>query len=189
VSAAWLALFATCVPAVTAQEAAWVVERASISFETRNAGLPVRGSFEEIEAAIAFDPRHPGSGHLTASVDPTTIRTGIAMRDRHLTRRGWFDVERFGPIRMRSLELRRTEDAFLGTFLLTIRDVEREVAVPFTFEKSGRGARIAGSLTIDRLDFGIGRRSPILADEVEIRVELDLVQPSGRRAGPLGAIS
>ena len=166
---------------ITCQTAPWEVERASVTFEIRNAGLTVHGSFDGIYAEICFDPDAPASGSLVASIDPATIQTGIVMRDRHLKRRGYFNVEKYGRVEMRSIRLLRARQAFAGTFLLRIREVEREVEFPFDFAVSGGKARISGSLTIDRLDYGIGKQSLILSNDVVVRVELELI--AGKRLG------
>jgi polyisoprenoid-binding protein YceI len=158
-----------------AQSAAWHVDTATVTFVVRNAGLPVQGSFDGVQARVCFDPARPVEGTLGGTIDPGTIHTGIDMRDRHLQRHGWFDVPRYGMIEMRSLRLDRAADGYAGTFLLRIRDVEREVKVPFGFERKDAGARIAGTLTIDRLDYGLGKPSVVLSDDVEITVVLDLL--------------
>jgi polyisoprenoid-binding protein YceI len=156
--------------------AAWAMDRASVAFEIRNAGLPVRGTFGRLEATVCFDPDEPAAGSIVASIDPATIDTGIGLRDRHLVRRGYFEVEKYGLIEMRSVSLDRaaTGTGYTGTFLLRMRDVEREVEVPFAFEASGAKARIAGSLALNRLDWGIGRESLILSDVVTVLVDLTL---------------
>jgi polyisoprenoid-binding protein YceI len=156
--------------------AGWAVGTASVTFEIRNAGLPVRGSIGGLEATVCFDPDEPAAGRIVASVDPATIDTGIGLRDRHLARRGYFEVAKYGRIEMRSLSLDRTGTGYTGTFALRIRDIEREVEIPFTFEGSGANARIAGSLELDRLDYGIGSESLILSDTVTITVDLTLVR-------------
>lgn len=168
------ALLAGAAP-LGAQVPLWRVDTAEVAFEIRNAGLPVHGSFDRVEARVCFDPMRPEASSLSGTIGPGTIRTGIDMRDHHLQRRGWFEVAKFGRIEMRSLRLRKTSGGYAGTFTLRIRDVRREVEVPFTFEPRGGGARLMGELTIDRLDYGLGKPSIVLSDNVRIRVELDLV--------------
>lgn len=178
-----LAVLVACMPAgAAAQAVAWAVDSASVTFEIRNAGLPVRGSFGGVEATICFDPSVPEAGMVIASVDPSTVQTGIGMRDRHLQRRGYFEVAKYGRVEIRSVRLRASGRDFAGTFVLRIRDVEREVEVPFAFEASGARARIAGSFTLDRRDYGLGPRNIILADDVTIGVELAL--QSGASVAP-----
>jgi len=176
-----IALYVAAPSSVLAQGVAWAVDRASVTFQVRNAGLAVHGSFGGIEADVCFDPDDPESGSLVASVDPATIETGIEMRNRHLMRRGYFHVEKYGAVVIRSIRLRATGTGYAGTFLLSIRGVERQVEIPFVFDTSGSRARISGSLTLDRRDYGLGKRSLILADEVTVHVALTLVRGAGSR--------
>lgn len=152
----------------------WVVEDASVTFVIRNAGLSVEGLFEAAEMDVRFDPTAPESASLSGSVDPSTIRTGIAFRDRHLQGREFFHVARYGNVELQSLGVKRVDDHFEGIFRLRIRDVERDVTIPFTFERNGPEAILAGELTIDRLDYDVGEPSIILSDEVTVSVEARL---------------
>jgi polyisoprenoid-binding protein YceI len=182
-----VALFFAAAPvaaqAPVARAPAWQVAAASVTFEVRNAGLSVHGSFDGAHVRICFDPARPERSSLSGEIDPGTIRTGIGLRDRHLQRHGWFDVAKYGWIEMRSKRLWRTATGFAGAFTLRIRDVERSVEVPFVFERSGEDARLAGELTIDRLDYGLGKPSVILSDEVAVRVDLSLIPTDGNRSG------
>jgi polyisoprenoid-binding protein YceI len=164
----------------------WRVDTAAVTFEIHNAGLPVHGSFDHVEARVCFDPMRPEASSLSGTIDPGSIHTGIAMRDRHLHRRGWFEIARFETIEMRSVQLRRTSAGYAGTFALRIRDVQREVEVPFTFERRNERARLTGELTIDRLDYGLGKPSLVLSDDVTIRVELSLVPETPTDTGRAG---
>lgn len=152
----------------------WIVESASVTFVIRNAGLPVDGHFEAVEMDVRFDPSSPETARLSGSVDPSTVRTGIAFRDRHLQGREFFHVARYGDVELQSLGVKRVDDHFEGTFRLRIRDVERDVTIPFTFETDGPVATLAGKLTIDRLEYDVGEASIILSDEVTVSVEAGL---------------
>lgn len=162
--------------ALAGQMPRWQVDSASVTFEIRNAGFPVRGSFGGLEAELCFDPQRPDAGRFAASIDPATIQTGIGLRDRHLQRREYFYVEKYGAVALRSTRLWRADTGYAGTFLLRIRDVEREVNIAFDFEPAGSRARLSGSLALDRLDYGIGEQSLILGDEVIVRVALALAR-------------
>jgi polyisoprenoid-binding protein YceI len=76
------------------------------------------------------------------------------------------------------VRLGRSADGFEGLFRLRIRDVERDVTIPFAFEGDGSHGMISGELTLDRLDYDVGERSIILSDEVRVTVSARL-----RRSG------
>lgn len=163
----------------------WQVDSASIRFEIRNAGLPVRGSFSGLHAEAGFDPTMPGRGAVVASIDAATIETGIGLRDRHLRRPGYFDVERYPRMRLESVRLTSADKPgrYTGIFILEIKGTRREVSFPFTFTTAGPAGRFAATFTIDRRDFGIGESSIILADDVTIYVDV-MVRSVSRAAPP-----
>lgn len=162
--------------ALAAETAAppWIVEDASVTFVIRNAGISVDGRFEAVELDVRFDPDAPETASLWGSVDPSTIKTGIAFRDRHLQGREFFHVSRYGDVELESLGVKRVDDHFEGTFRLRIRDVERDVTIPFTFETDGSMATLAGELTVERLDYDVGEESIILSDQVTVSVQARL---------------
>ena len=128
-------------------------------------------SFAGLEADVRFDPDDIGRGAIVASVDASTIDTGVGIRDRHLRKRDYFDVERYPRIRMESLAIERgAGDTHNGTFLLDIKGVHRKVSVPFTFAMRDDGGTFAGSFAINRRDYRIGTSSLILSDDVTVHV-------------------
>ena len=174
------ALLACAAAHARAQCLEWNVLSLEVTFEIRNAGLPVHGSFATADADVCFDPASPETGRISGWLDPSSIETGIAMRDRHLAKRGYFDVGRFPRIEMRSTRVGGASGQFTATFLLRIRDVEGEVEVPFSFVAMEETAELAGSLAIDRLDYGVGSKSLILSDSVIVHAALKLAPAAAR---------
>ena len=70
---------------------------------------------------------------------------------------------------------------------LTIRDVTRDVLLPFTFTPAadGQHATLAGGTTIRRLDFGVGQGewtdTTWVGNEVKIHFDLRLVSDHSAR--------
>ena len=60
------------------------VTSSKIGFTIKNTGLPVHGTLGKMEAMLTFDPAQPEKSHLEASVTVAALKTGIALRDRHL---------------------------------------------------------------------------------------------------------
>lgn len=144
-----------------------------ITFEIKNAGITVDGSFSDLEAEISFDPKDLNKSVLRASVGVASIKTGKDMRDRELQERKYFYVEKYPRIKMVSKKIKPSgNDRFTGIFDLTIRDITKEVEVPFTYTRKENQVTFKGTFTIDRLDFGVGSNSIILSDDVKIFIEV-----------------
>ena len=144
-----------------------------ISFKIKNAGMTVDGSFSDLEADISFDQKDLDKSLLRASVGVASIKTGKDMRDRDLQERKYFYVEKYPRMKMVSKKIKSLgNDRFNGTFDLTIRDVTKEVEVPFTYTRKNDQATFKGTFTVDRRDFGVGGNSIILSDDVKIFIEV-----------------
>ncbi|MEQ9441245.1 MAG: YceI family protein [Cyclobacteriaceae bacterium] len=154
------------------------VKTYEVKFLIKNAGITVEGSLEGLEAEVLFHPRKLANNKIVASIDPGTIQTGIKIRNNHLKRSDYFDVEHYPKISLSSLGFSKAApDTILGRFVLTIKDVTREIKMPIHYIISGNSLRLDGTFTIDRLDFGLGKESFMLADEVEILLNASLERP------------
>ena len=147
---------------------------AKVSFTIKNAGLNVEGKFSGLEGKINFDPENPASGSIIASVSAETIDTGINMRDKDLRTEHYLDVEKYPKISFVSSSISKTSKGFSVTGKFTIKDVTKTVTIPFTFENQ----TFKGSLTIDRMDYHVGKNSWIMGDEVNIVFEIPVSKAS-----------
>lgn len=150
----------------------WTVTNSSVEFFIRNAGIEVDGYMKGFEGSITFSPDQLGNSSIQASVDPSTIMTGIEARDEHLKNDEYFDVETHSRISMKSVSFAQSSSGFTGTFDLTIKGITKRVKVPFTFTESGTSATLTGEFEIDRLDFTVGESSWVLSDDVRVRISV-----------------
>ncbi|MFN3998742.1 YceI family protein [Algoriphagus sp.] len=109
---------------------------------------------------------------LKGKVRPTSIDTGISLRDRHLQGRQYFQTASYPEIILESKRIQsKGKNAYEGVFDLTIKDIRKEMLIPFTAIKNGNGYFFKGSFSLDRLEFGIGEKSLVLGDEVVVWIE------------------
>lgn len=148
------------------------VKAADIRFQIVNAGFTVNGTLAGLEATVQFDPAHPEQAHMRATVPVGTIQTGIGLRDKHLQKPDYFDAEKFPTITLESRSFRQLGPArYEGLFALTMKGVTHEVALPFT---ASAARELRGTLRVNRLDYGIGKESLVLANEVLISLVVPL---------------
>ncbi len=159
--------------AATAQGSDWTVTGSKVTFAVRNAGGVVEGRLGGLEADIRFDPAAPRAGSIRASLATATVKTGIALRDRHLRSCDYFCAAKHPTIVMESHGFEPAgEGRYRGTFDLTIRGTKQRVEVPFTFRSDGETGHFAGDITIDRTHFGVGGKSMFVANDVAVHVEV-----------------
>ena len=155
------------------EEGHTVIRECLVTFSIVNAGIDVTGSIDSVSVTSNLDLDNLAQSTIVASADPTTIRTGIAIRDRHLVRSDYFDVATYPTIQIRSTALRRTgQRSFVGQFDLTIKGITRSVTIPFTLKRERGMTHYSGSFTINRLDFSLGEESFVLGDTVIIHIRV-----------------
>jgi polyisoprenoid-binding protein YceI len=142
-----------------------------IDFTIRNMGFAVDGSMGGVDIVLTQPSANAATWTIEGTADPSTIATGIALRDKHLQKQDYFDVDHFPKIRLRSVTIKsKGGDRYDGIFALTIKDITRNVVIPFVVKKNGDLTTMEGTFTINRLDYSLGEKSTILSDDVKIKV-------------------
>ena len=67
-------------------------QQSSITFVSKQMGVPVEGSFRKFTARIAVDPARPEAGTAHIDIDLASIDTGIAEADGEAAGKAWFDT-------------------------------------------------------------------------------------------------
>jgi polyisoprenoid-binding protein YceI len=141
----------------------------------------LNGRFGSLTGDLTIDEDEPARSSAHASIDVTSIRTGIALRDAHLRSSQFFHVSRFPRMTFRSTRIEQRDASHwevIGN--LTVRDITREVVLETEFRgllPANDGLRQAGfraSTVLDRRDFGLGLQGPgvIVGDRVDVRLEI-----------------
>lgn len=159
------------------------VTHAVLEFGVRLVGFNrVRGTFDAYRGDVLLVGEDPLRSSVALSIDVQSIRTGNEERDDHLRSADFFDAARFPHISFVSQRVQRAGAGFVAVGPLTIRDVTREVRLPFEVI-AGKGTdpfgntrlAVAGKITIDRRDYGIvgpAFWNRAIGDSVEIEFEM-----------------
>lgn len=149
-------------------------EKNAIRFEIRNAGITVNGHFSEFLYTIEFNPKKLKESRLEGRAVVSSISTGIRLRDNHLQGRQYFRASEFPEITMKSKEIRLVKkNNYSGVFEVTIKDITKEIEIPFTAERSGDTMNFKAAFTINRRDFAVGDKSLVLSDDVKVKIEIE----------------
>lgn len=163
----------------------WIIDpaRSRLGFRGTQMGAPFEGEFRRFTAEIVFDPDRPDSGHVLAVVDTGSAHTGDSQKDTALPQADWFDVGAFPEARFEAGSFRRTgPDSYEAIGSLTIRGMQRPVALPFTLADEGDATRATGRVQLIRTEFGVGQGQFATGDWValEVDVTVDLVARRAR---------
>jgi polyisoprenoid-binding protein YceI len=116
-----------------------------------------------------------------------SIDTKNERRDGHLRTPDFFNAEKWPHITFKSTDIEKTGDnKFVANGTLTIKDVSKEIALPFTLlgikdnpmKENTMVAGITASTKIDRTDYTVGTgdwaSDAVIGDEVTIDLNLEL---------------
>lgn len=141
-----------------------------ITFNIKNAGINVQGTFHEFQVEANYDPHDPKAADFKVSIDVNSLDTGIKGRDKHLKKEKYFDLENYPQITFNSTGVSHTDQGYILKGNLTIKATTLPVEMPFTVTPDGNKLLFKGEFTLDRRDYEVGRNHLIMGDEVRVEI-------------------
>lgn len=152
-------------------------EGSSVTFKIKNFGLTVQGSFTGLRGKIQFDSNDLPASRFDVSIKATSINTGIDLRDKHLRKKEYFNVEHFSEIRFIStrVEASSKPGTYLITARLTLKKTTKEINFEFTAEKQDGGYLFRGEFPLNRRDYEIGGSSFSMSDVMTVFLDVKVL--------------
>jgi polyisoprenoid-binding protein YceI len=171
----------------------WTVDpgHSAVGFSVRHLMITnVRGEFEKYRGEVSYDPAHPETTRIEATIETASVNTREARRDGDLRSPLFFDVENHPEMTFVSKSARAAGAGNLDvTGALTIRGTTHEVVLAVreisAVQVDMRGTPRIGataSTKIKRSDFGMSWNKAletggvVVGDVVTITLELSLVK-------------
>lgn len=159
----------------------------SVSFKVKHVVGKVAGKFDKFTGTFDYDPAHLSKASAEATIDATSVDTGIEKRDNHLRTPDFFDVTKFPTLTFKSTgvtDVNGNNAKLHGD--LTMHGVTKPVVLDLEIEgvaKDPMGNTRAGATAsghVNRQDFGIGPTSGPMAgmvgQDIEISIEVEGTQ-------------
>jgi polyisoprenoid-binding protein YceI len=144
--------------------------KSSLDFTFLQAGAKNQGHFKRFTLGFDFSAANLAASRLEVTVEMTSVDTGDPERDDTLRGADLFAVAKFPQAHFIATAVSQTAAGFEAVGKLTLRDVTREVRVPFTFrtatENGAAVGYMSGKTTLRRLDFGVGQGDWKATDQV-----------------------
>jgi polyisoprenoid-binding protein YceI len=185
-AAAFLTIGSLLLASEPASASDWIVDPAHshIGFSGVQVGSPFKGEFSRYDAIISFDPAHPESAHIVASIDMTSAHTGDAQRDEALPQADWFDAGKYPRAIFEATGFHvKGGDAWETPGTLSIRGMHRDLVLPFALTLSGDTAHARGHADLVRTDFGVGQGAWASGQWVALDVGVDVDINATRKPG------
>jgi polyisoprenoid-binding protein YceI len=143
----------------------------------------VPGRFSNVNGMIVYDDKDVSKSSVKAAIPTATINTDNEGRDKHLKSGDFLDVEKFPEMTFVSKRIEKRGKQLIAIGDLTIKDVTKQVELPFEVVKANTPFGVAigatGSIKINRKDFNIlwsrtmDGGGAVVGDEVKIEFSVE----------------
>jgi polyisoprenoid-binding protein YceI len=181
-------ILALAAPLAVAQTSTWISDpnHSEVDFSVTHLTISnVHGRIGKVAATLKFNEADITKSSVTATIDVSTVDTGVTARDNDLKSDKFFDVANFPTATFTSTSVAKNGSKLTIAGNLTLHGVTK----PVTLEADGPAGPVPGmdhkshsgysaSATISRSAFGIGSKYPAAAigDEVKLNIELDVAK-------------
>jgi polyisoprenoid-binding protein YceI len=137
-----------------------------------------------VKGELLLDAADLTKSSVSATIDITSIDTGVAKFDEHLKSADFFDTAKFPEATFQSTKVEAAGTGKLKvTGDLTLHGVTKPVVLDVTVNKIGEHpmAKVAAAgfnatTTVSRSDFGLGGYVPAVGDQVTIRIASEFLK-------------
>ena len=188
------ALLALGAVAAQAQSSTYKIDKvhSEADFTIRHMAISnVHGRFGNISGTVTFDDKDVEKSAVDATVDVTTVDTGVPQRDGHLKSGDFFDTAKFPTMTFKSKSVSKSGEGFDVLGDLTLHGVSKPVTLHVVASKEQTGmdgksiARgFEATTTLHRQDFGLVWNGTLksgdsaLGDDVKIDINIEAGKPA-----------
>ena len=187
----WFALVTLLLPlpSLAGPQDVWTVDAkaSSLSFSIAQVGSIVSGRFPTWTGEIVLDPASLATARIDIKIDTRPVTANNRDVDSLLKGSNFLDVQKFPEARFVSTSITGSGNRYEARGKLTIREVTRDVVLPFTLgiaddpAQPGRvRATARGRIILKRLDYGVGQNEWAATGQVANEVTVDLNVVAGR---------
>jgi polyisoprenoid-binding protein YceI len=149
-----------------------------LEFAGTQAGAQFKAVFHKFTAAVDFAPEALAASSFDVLIDLSSVDSQDNDRDSTIRGPDLYDVAHWPTAHYVTRSFTKTATGFSATGALTLRGVTKDVPIDFQFTSSATGAKLDGTASLKRLDFGVGqgdwRSTEGVKDEVKINFSLVL---------------
>lgn len=150
----------------------------------------VKGRFTDISGTIHLDDQDVTKSSVIAVLKAASVSTDNETRDKHLRSADFFDVEKYPEIRFESTRVEKRGDGYVAFGKLTMKDVSREIELPFTLAQAEiRGRKrlgIEATTQLNRYDYHVSYDPTGATVGKDVKIDLNL-EAAADSPAPAGA--
>ncbi len=179
VSAQSTAAPAAQVSGSSTSQAKLLPEQSTITFTSKQMGVPVDGRFSKFDAQVSFDPKQAAASKISFNVDIGSAAVGDAETVREMRKPEWFNFAKFPSATFQSTSAKPLgAGKFEVSGKLNIKGIERAITTTVQLSQKAGITLVEGNFPLKRLDFKLGdgdwKDVSVVADEVVVKLKLSL---------------
>lgn len=148
----------------------WVVKENAYGVTFK--GDKMSGTFKGLKAKIDFDQANLAGSKIAASIDAGSVDTDNWLKNRHA--RAGLGADEYPTIKFESVSIVKKGNGYEATGNLTLKDVTRQITLPFTFTPDNEGGTFEGKFSITTKDFHVTKSGT--PDVVEITLKVPVTK-------------
>lgn len=149
-----------------------------LDFAGVQAGAEFKGTFHKFTSVVDLAPDALAGARIDVQIDLNSIDTKDNDRDKTMRGHDIFDIAHFPTAHYVTHAVTKTASGYAATGALTLHGVTKEVPIAFQFTQTGPTAKLDGTASLKRLDFGVGqgdwKSTEWIADAVKVSFSLAL---------------
>jgi polyisoprenoid-binding protein YceI len=151
-----------------------------VSFKIQHLGYSwMFGRFNNVSGEFSYDSSNPGAAKITVNIDPASVDTNHAERDKHLRSEDFLHVKKHAAASFESTKYVGSDKSGTLEGILTVHGVSKSISI--AVEKIGEGkdpwggyrAGFLGKYTLTRKDFGITRNLGPASETMEMELTIE----------------
>jgi len=168
-----------------AQTSTWKIDpvHSSVNFEISHMAVShVHGSLTNVNGIVELNDKDITKSSVEATIDTTTVSTGVVMRDNTLKSDDFFNVQKYPQITFKSSSLRRNHGIVQLLGNLTLNGVTRSVTLDLdgpspSQTMSGKtisGFSATGLIRRSDFTFGSSKFNTVIGDDVKFTIDVEI---------------
>jgi polyisoprenoid-binding protein YceI len=142
----------------------------------------VHGSLTNVSGVVELNDKDITKSSVEASIDTTTVSTGVVMRDNTLKSADFFNVQKYPQTTFKSRSLRRNNGTVQLLGDLALNGVTRSVTLdldgpspPQTIDgRTISGFSATGLIRRSDFSFGASKFNAVVGDDVKLTIDVEI---------------
>lgn len=155
-----------------------IKEGYSIEFKSKDPS----GEFKTMKGTIKFDDEDLSGSKFDLSFEVNSISTGNGMKNKKAMTPEWFNQPKYPQITFVSTKIEKASSGttyaneYNVTGNLKIKGITKEKKIPLKVSKNGKDITFTGSFSLNRLDYGVGKKSDVVPSVMNISYSIPTSQ-------------